>query len=186
MTKSFYREILIKERNSLDLKDLRIRETLIYEKLKNFLKKYYEKTTVGLYYPLPGEPDLLKITESEDGYLFSLPYIGNFDNMKMRSYRPGDSLKKAKFKNLYEPSIFKEAKPEILIIPGLGFDIRGRRIGFGYGFYDRYCSAGGEDSPKIKVGVCFHEFLLENLPMEKTDLSVNYIITDKIFIKLWR
>ena len=74
--------------------------------------------------------------------------------------------------------------PEVLLVPGRAFTPAGGRLGRGRGFYDRHLS----DFMGLKVGVCFHEQIVEELPSEKHDVSMHYIVTDKAtFIggKIW-
>jgi len=68
---------------------------------------------------------------------------------------------------------------DFAIIPGLAFDRRGGRIGRGAGYYDRYlrkCRA-------IKCGVCFDRMLVDRLPMGKTDVGMDIVLTDKVLIR---
>ena len=61
----------------------------------------------------------------------------------------------------------------LCIVPGLAFDLRGQRIGFGRGYYDRFLSV----FKGVSCGVCFDEFLLENIPCENVDLPVDILFT---------
>lgn len=61
----------------------------------------------------------------------------------------------------------------LCIVPGLAFDLRGQRIGFGRGYYDRFLSG----FKGVSCGVCFDEFLLENIPCENVDLPVDILFT---------
>ena len=61
------------------------------------------------------------------------------------------------------------------VIPALGYDSAGYRLGRGKGFYDR--SVGNINNKKI--GVCFQVSFFENLPVESHDLRCDKIITEK-------
>jgi 5-formyltetrahydrofolate cyclo-ligase len=61
------------------------------------------------------------------------------------------------------------------IIPGLGFDKSGYRLGRGGGYYDRTL----KNSKKNKLGVCFEVSLLNDLPFEDHDVRCDKIITEK-------
>lgn len=63
----------------------------------------------------------------------------------------------------------------VCVVPGLSFDSRGYRLGFGKGYYDRFLS----DFNGAKVGVCYESFLCEHLPSDDYDISVGYLITEK-------
>ena len=69
-------------------------------------------------------------------------------------------------------------------MPGIAYSLKGDRLGFGVGHYDRYFVKNNSIQSTIKIGVCFHENLYENLPREPHDIQVDYIITDKTIIAI--
>ena len=71
-----------------------------------------------------------------------------------------------------------EVTPEVILVPGLAFSEKGERLGRGKGFYDKYLS----QYRGIKIGICFSEQLIENLPSEKHDETLDYIVTDERII----
>jgi len=67
---------------------------------------------------------------------------------------------------------------DLIIIPGVAFDINGNRMGHGKGYYDKLL----EKSKVAKVGLCFEFQLVENIPTESHDIPVDKIITEKRII----
>lgn len=65
--------------------------------------------------------------------------------------------------------------PKILLIPGLGFSLDGKRLGRGKGFYDRYL----EKFTGVKIGLCFECQLSEVVPVDIHDQKMNFIVTEK-------
>jgi 5-formyltetrahydrofolate cyclo-ligase len=63
---------------------------------------------------------------------------------------------------------------DVVLVPGIAFDRRGRRIGFGAGLYDRFLS--GVDAPR--VGLAFSLQLQDSLPVEPHDEPVDWIVTE--------
>lgn len=63
---------------------------------------------------------------------------------------------------------------DLVVVPGLAFDRRGWRIGFGAGLYDRFLS--GVDAPR--VALAFSLQLQDNLPVEPHDVPVDWIVTE--------
>lgn len=64
----------------------------------------------------------------------------------------------------------------ICLVPGLAFDRKGGRLGYGGGYYDRFLSS----HPNIKTfGYCMEMFVTEEVPMEDTDVKLRGLITDK-------
>jgi 5-formyltetrahydrofolate cyclo-ligase len=62
---------------------------------------------------------------------------------------------------------------DLVLVPGIGFDVSGRRLGRGQGFYDRLLAgiAG------TKCGVAFDQQVVGQIPAEKHDASMNFILT---------
>jgi 5-formyltetrahydrofolate cyclo-ligase len=68
----------------------------------------------------------------------------------------------------------KTVMPDILVIPGLGFSKKGERLGRGKGYYDKFLN----NFKGIKIGCCFNELLIEEIPTEAHDELVDYVVTD--------
>jgi 5-formyltetrahydrofolate cyclo-ligase len=68
---------------------------------------------------------------------------------------------------------------EVIFIPGLAFDVKGYRLGYGGGFYDRML----RETSALKVGVCYSFQLVESLPVELHDVPVDLIITESGIIR---
>ena len=62
---------------------------------------------------------------------------------------------------------------DLVIVPGLAFDTRGYRIGFGAGYYDRFLV----DYKGKKGALAFDEQLSSELPLETHDIPVDWIVT---------
>ncbi len=72
--------------------------------------------------------------------------------------------------------------PDLSIIPGVCFDRRGYRLGFGGGYYDRLLSTEGMgDTLTIGLGYTFQ--LVDELPIEPWDMAVDVVCTEE---ELWR
>lgn len=77
------------------------------------------------------------------------------------------------------PFVFgKEMKREdtLMILPGLAFDEKGKRLGYGGGFYDRYLT---KHPDCIKMGIAYDFQCEEEVPAEETDICADMIITEK-------
>jgi 5-formyltetrahydrofolate cyclo-ligase len=175
-------KIVQKISNLLDVLYLKFKKknktNLNYHNVDNLDKN----CSLGLYWPLQGEPDLLKLIISSK-WSISLPKVLG-DSMKMVRYQAGDPMEKSNFGNLHQPKSEEETIPKVMLMPGLAFSIKGYRIGFGKGHYDKYIAKIKKNSEIITIGVCFHEKIFEYLPYDEHDARLNYIITDQIFIKI--
>ncbi|MAJ91676.1 MAG: 5-formyltetrahydrofolate cyclo-ligase [Legionellales bacterium] len=70
---------------------------------------------------------------------------------------------------------------DVVITPGLGFTRKCERLGYGRGYYDRWFS---KNSVKTKIGVAFEIQITDNLPVEKTDVPMDMLITEKNTINM--
>jgi 5-formyltetrahydrofolate cyclo-ligase len=102
-----------------------------------------------------------------------LSELDNFNNLELGQF--GILEPKKEFVNAVDKLIVKT-----FIIPGIAFDKLGNRIGFGKGYYDRLL----KDLNVLKIALCYEFQLLQNLPSEKHDISVNIIITEKQIIRV--
>jgi 5-formyltetrahydrofolate cyclo-ligase len=125
--------------------------------------------------PLPGEPDWL----GEDlpaNKLLAYPRIGE-DGMLVFLFASDFAIGAWGAK---EPLGGTAAPaPDLVLVPGLAFDLAGARLGRGKGFYDRWLGA----NPAVKsLGVCFKCQILENLPAGPHDARVDAILTEDGFL----
>ncbi len=66
---------------------------------------------------------------------------------------------------------------DLVIVPGIGFDMKGNRIGFGKGCYDGFL----KECNAVKIGLCYGFQVVENIPAEEHDIKMDYILTEKGF-----
>ena len=66
-------------------------------------------------------------------------------------------------------------QPDLVGVPGLTFDRRGGRLGWGRGFYDHFLS--GVEGPK--VGVCYELQVVPQVPMDDHDVHVDVVVTER-------
>lgn len=64
---------------------------------------------------------------------------------------------------------------DVMFVPGVAFDLKKGRIGYGGGFYDRILG----NTKALKIGVAFSFQIFKELPLEKHDQKVDIIVTEK-------
>lgn len=62
------------------------------------------------------------------------------------------------------------------LVPGLAFDARGGRLGYGLGFYDRAFAAAHPAA--LKVGLAFEAQILERVPTGPHDVPMDFVVTE--------
>ncbi len=77
------------------------------------------------------------------------------------------------------PALGEEMVPEILIVPLVAFDLKGGRLGYGGGFYDRTLEGLRARGPVLAIGFAFGAQEASDLPLEPTDQQLDMIVTEK-------
>jgi len=63
---------------------------------------------------------------------------------------------------------------DIVIVPGIAFDMNGGRMGYGKGFYDKFL----KNTSAFRLALAFDFQVLEKIPIENHDIPMNGIITE--------
>ena len=151
--------------------------------LINLIKSYFKKDDLKLaiYYPSNFEINVLKLLENHymNNLKSFLPAIEENNTMNFFSWKKNQVLLVNKF-GMLEPVKTKAKIPNFMLVPILAFDNYKYRLGYGKGFYDRYLSKYlNEFRSIITVGVAFSFQKNRMLPIEKNDIKLNYILTEK-------
>ena len=65
---------------------------------------------------------------------------------------------------------------DLVIVPGLGFDVHGNRIGRGRGFYDRFLAHAGWRG--VACGFALESQVVDQVPVKEHDRQVDMLVTD--------
>jgi 5-formyltetrahydrofolate cyclo-ligase len=82
---------------------------------------------------------------------------------------------------ILEPVSIKKAEVsdiDLIIVPGIAFDINGGRCGFGKGYYDRLLC----ESKAKKIGLCYDFQLVREIETDEHDIPMDMIITERRII----
>lgn len=158
----------------------------LFEKIKDSRKidLNCSKSVLGVFSPLKDEPYWPLAFERFLG-VTAFPKIGeqaigltfvkaSFDELTMSKEFGVAILTPA------DLSARAAVEPDCLLIPGLAFSRTGGRLGRGKGFYDRYL----ESFKGIKIGICFKEVLGQEIPQDKHDEVMDYMVTDSEILEL--
>ena len=144
----------------------------------NFKKK---RLSLALYYPTNFELNVIKILENKFvlKHKTLLPIIEENSQMNFFSWKKNQLLFVNKF-GILEPAKSKTNVPNIIIVPVLSYDRDKNRLGYGKGFYDRYLNKYLKKFKNIlTVGVAFSFQKHHKLPIDKNDIKLDYILTEK-------
>ncbi len=78
------------------------------------------------------------------------------------------------------PREFPLDKIDLVVIPGIAFDRKGNRIGYGLGFYDKFLVNVKRSVPRVAVAYGFQ--VLDAVPADEKDIAVHKIVTEKEII----
>ena len=146
---------------------------------------YKNAKQIMLYLPLDNEMDTNFIMECafNDKKNVVLPVT----DAKSGIITPCLVTKKTQFAkgafSVYEPLDKKVAdmsKTDVIVVPGIAFNKRGERIGFGKGCYDRLL----RDTKTIRVGFCYDFQICEEFKGEEHDVAMNFLISNSGMIKI--
>ncbi len=185
MPKSALRRDLLARRRAMDQDVWRTASKAAQQQLAD-LELFQQANCIALYSPIQQEVDteLLFATARAAGKRVLYPLVcGN--NLQFREVTETGQRIEGAF-GILEPCRLGEehslAAIELIVVPGVAFDLQGHRIGFGKGYYDRCLSQHQKHG--ILVGLC-HDFqLLEQIPAEGHDIRMEYIVTDKRVIQV--
>lgn len=105
------------------------------------------------------------------------------DEVAAVGYAPGDPVVATSF-GAMEPAGLEVVRPEevdVVIAPGVAFDRRGARVGYGGGFYDRFLSRTRPDAPV--VAIAFSLQVVDEVPEGRGDRRVDAIVTEDEVIR---
>ncbi len=136
---------------------------------------FQKAKTILLYYSLDDEIDTHSfVAKWCNKKIIILPkVIGN--ELELKRYDGPENLEKGAY-GIEEPtgkSFLNYSEIDLAVIPGVAFDTQGNRLGKGKGYYDRLL-------PKLsayKIGICFPFQLVEEVPIDQSDISMDEVLT---------
>jgi 5-formyltetrahydrofolate cyclo-ligase len=113
-----------------------------------------------------------------EGFRLALPVMqGKLKPLLFRAWAPGDAMDKAVW-GIPEPKADKAAlEPDILLVPLLAFDLQGRRLGYGGGFYDRTLAGLRARRSITAVGLAYDEQRVDAVPHLDYDQRLDWVLT---------
>ena len=139
-------------------------------------------STILIYLSLPEEVDSTEIILRawQQSKVVSVPKI-DWNQVKMipvtlNSITTGFSTEVMGLRNPVEGVPVPLQEIDLVLMPGLGFDKKGNRLGRGGGYYDRFCA--NPDLNASKCGLAFSEQLVDNIPVTERDQALDLLVTD--------
>jgi 5-formyltetrahydrofolate cyclo-ligase len=136
-------------------------------------------TLLGFYWPFKGEYDPRDVAESlhAQGIGLALPVVVRIKApLEFRAWHPGARLESGVW-GIPVPANGEAVLPDTLLVPLVGYDQRGFRLGYGGGFYDRTLAA----MPRrpVTLGVGFALASLDTIYPQPHDIPMDVVITEQ-------
>lgn len=136
------------------------------------------ETVFGLYWPFRAEfaiRPLMRELHKRGGHPALPAVVERNAPLEFRSWYPGVTMQDGAY-GIPEPLETNSVTPDVLIIPLVGFDNDGYRLGYGGGYYDRTISAFRQQPTLIGVG--YELSRLDSIQPQPHDIPMDYIVTE--------
>ena len=182
MMKNTIRQILLEKRNALETAELLEKSDKIKQNLFS-ITEYIKSKSVMFFVSFDNEVHTHDIiNEALKNKIVIVPKVINHQIEPALIADFNNLIPSGKFDILepIEPISFNRKKIDIVIVAGIAFDRRGYRIGYGFGYYDRFLKTVPRSK---KIGLAFDFQIVDNIPEQSYDIPVEVIVTDKEVIK---
>jgi 5-formyltetrahydrofolate cyclo-ligase len=134
--------------------------------------------SVGFYWPFKGEFDPRPLARElvAGGTVMGLPTVVQPKTpLEFRRWIPGIEMEVGVY-NIPFPKARDVLQPELLLVPLVGFDAGGFRLGYGGGYYDR--TIASYPQRPFMLGIGFELSRLETIHPQDFDLAMDAIVTE--------
>ncbi len=177
LEKKDLRKRFLRRRVNLSQSERQAKSTLILDVLLAE-KSFYNSLNIASYLPIKAEVDTLGIFRKclEMGKKVFFPKILGSEMVFLKT-ETLDELTPGPFNILEPPANSERAdRLDLVLVPGLVFDLCGNRVGYGKGFYDTFL----KNFPRqLSFALAYRFQVLKKIPTLNTDIKMGYIITEE-------
>lgn len=133
------------------------------------------------FWPMRTEIDPLPLLKAaaRAGHVLALPVVVGRDRpLVFRRYVPGEALEAGPHATRHPGPAAPELRPAVVLVPLLGFDRAGHRLGYGGGYYDRTLAALRGTGPLLAVGLAYACQEVGDIPCGGLDQRLDMILTE--------
>ena len=172
LAKNKMRELLVQKRRVMSTADRQMYSQQILDQLEQ-MTCFREAKTILLYYPIQNEVDVLPLVKKYKHEKTLLFPVSHRRAMTVHPYAGNAMMHRGKF-GIPEPTTpMYTGEIDLVVVPAVAFDAKGRRLGRGGGFYDRFIK---KQTHAVLVGVGYDFQLVEEVPAARHDQHVHRII----------
>jgi len=177
--KKSLRNLFLEKRDNTSFDLMKIASQKIQKKLKK-ISSFRNAQRIGVYYPIGSEiltQDIIQELLSNGQEVFLPKVVGK--KMEFRKIIDFSSLEKGSF-DIMEPkdSCKIDNNLDVILVPTVGISPTGVRLGYGYGFYDRFLA----EHKTTTISLTLEKQIVKNIPKLEHDILIDWIVTeDRIF-----
>lgn len=184
-SKSSLRQYINQKRNSLSISDLKQRERQLFLQLIQ-LPELKRANSIAAYWPNAGEISPVKalLHWQNQRKIIALPRMRAQRQMTFHPFLSNSKLIRNRFGIMepHSPQVIAISQVDVILMPLVGFDRLGNRLGMGGGYYDRALAFMQQQAWRKKpllIGIA-HDFQeLDFIPTEAWDIPLSLIVTNK-------
>lgn len=174
------RKDLLKKREALDENTVHCFSSLIMDQLKN-TEFFQLANTIGIYLSYHNEVETWSlIKEVIHEKKICVPVVNQDRTMQFVLLDSFENLEKNKY-GIDEPKkhhLIDKEQIELMIIPVVGYNDQGSRVGYGGGYYDKYL----KHFHGKKIGIAYSFQHTNDFAVQEHDIALDMIITEKKII----
>jgi 5-formyltetrahydrofolate cyclo-ligase len=175
--KHINRRVILRKRNRLSKEEVIKKSKIIKGKLFN--SEEYKKAKIIMFYASFGSEvnTLDMIKESLKNKTICIPIVKNNIIIASKIKNIEELDKKNKY-GIFEVSVIEKINTkdiDLVVVPGIAFDKRNHRIGYGKGYYDNFL----KKFKNKKIGLAFNLQVLEIIPNDEWDVKLDEVISDQ-------
>ncbi len=152
----------------------------IQKKLKK-ISEFRLANSIGMYYPIGSEvstQDIMQDAISNGKEIFLPKVIG--EGLEFRKIKDFGDLEKGDF-DIMEPKegCTPSNKFDVILVPTVGISRDGYRLGYGYGYYDRFLAK----RKVVTIALTYAKQIVKSVPSSEGDARIDWIVTEDEYFK---
>ncbi|HEX2943864.1 MAG TPA: 5-formyltetrahydrofolate cyclo-ligase [Rhodopila sp.] len=172
------RQVMIDRRLAIPAAERAMHAEAVTQCLSDLLKSF-DGAVVGFYWPFKGEYDPRPLARAlhERGVALALPVVvAKAQPMIFRPWYPKVPMTLGIW-NIPVPAAGPTVVPDVLLVPVVGFDKRGYRLGYGGGYYDRTLAAQTMRPRTLAIGFAISE--IPTIYPQPHDRPMDVVVTER-------
>lgn len=159
---------------------MKIASKQIHRNLKK-ISEFRLASSIGMYYPMGSEVPTQDIMQEalSIGKEILLPKVIEKE-LEFRKIKDFNDLEKGSF-DILEPKddCTPSDKLDVILVPTVGISRDGYRLGYGYGYYDRFLAKNNA----VTISLTYAKQIVKSVPKTKDDVKIDWIVTEDDFFK---